>query len=131
MTNPVSRFEIYVNDMERAKTFYWNVFGRSERVDLSNVDMKMEMFVFPRADGWEWAAWALVKMEGSGPAEWCGPAFCGTLVYFTCEDCAVEESKVEANGGKVFKPKMNIGEFGFIAIVQDTEGNTIGLHSMK
>jgi predicted enzyme related to lactoylglutathione lyase len=52
-----------------------------------------------------------------------------TLVYFHCADCAVEESRVEAAGGKIQRPKMSIGDHGFISLVIDTEGNMIGLHS--
>jgi predicted enzyme related to lactoylglutathione lyase len=54
-----------------------------------------------------------------------------TLIYFACEDCAVEESKVEAAGGHIQKPKMSIGEYGFISLVVDSEGNLFGLYSMK
>jgi len=54
-----------------------------------------------------------------------------TLIYFSCEDCAVEESKVEAAGGRIQKPKMSIGEYGFISLAIDSEGNMFGLHSMK
>ena len=39
--------------------------------------------------------------------------------------------RVTANGGIVKKPKTSIGPNGFIALVQDTEGNVIGLHSIK
>jgi len=53
------------------------------------------------------------------------------VVYFCCEDCAVEESRAEANGGCVEQTKMPIGEYGFISLVVDTEGNRIGLHSLK
>jgi predicted enzyme related to lactoylglutathione lyase len=52
-----------------------------------------------------------------------------TLIYFPCEDCAGEESRVVDAGGAVQKGKMYIGEFGFISRVIDTEGNMIGLHS--
>jgi predicted enzyme related to lactoylglutathione lyase len=55
----------------------------------------------------------------------------GTLVYFTCEDCSIETARVEPAGGKVLQQKMPIGEHGFCSIVMDTEGNTIGFHSMK
>ena len=34
-------------------------------------------------------------------------------------------------GGKVMKEKVAIGQYGFIALVIDTEGNMIDLHSMK
>ncbi|MGK0185337.1 MAG: hypothetical protein ACI9R3_001113 [Verrucomicrobiales bacterium] len=50
---------------------------------------------------------------------------------FSCEDCAVEEARVAPAGGNVCKPKFAIGEFGFISLVSDTEGNMIGLHSLK
>ncbi|MEZ8130035.1 VOC family protein [Enterovibrio norvegicus] len=40
----------------------------------------------------------------------------GTIVYFGVEDCAVEESRIEASGGQVIKPKMSIGEFGFVCV---------------
>ena len=59
------------------------------------------------------------------------PSGNGTIVYFTCEDCAVEEKRVVPNGGKVMKSKFSIGQYGFISLVTDTEGNMIGLHSTK
>ncbi|MBX9448725.1 MAG: hypothetical protein KL787_02945 [Taibaiella sp.] len=71
------------------------------------------------------ASGSLVKMEGMAGGG------SNVIVYFGCEDCSVEESRVEAAGGKICQQKMSIGEFGFCSIVMDTEGNTIGLHSMK
>ena len=53
------------------------------------------------------------------------------LVYFSCADCAVEAAKAEKAGGRIQKPKMSIGPYGHIALVFDTEGNMIGLHSMR
>ena len=53
-----------------------------------------------------------------------------TLVYFVCDDCAVEEARVKKSGGRIEKPKFSIGEYGFISLVYDTEGNMFGLHSM-
>lgn len=53
-----------------------------------------------------------------------------TLVYFSCTDCAVEQERVTAAGGVVQRPKMSIGEYGFISLIVDTEGNRVGLHSM-
>jgi predicted enzyme related to lactoylglutathione lyase len=54
-----------------------------------------------------------------------------TMVYFQCEDCAVEGSRVAAAGGKVVREKLSIGQYGFIVLAHDTEGNMIGLHSMR
>ena len=53
-----------------------------------------------------------------------------TIVYFACADCAVEEAPAEKHGGRVEQRKMSIGEYGYISLVADTEGNMIGLHSM-
>jgi uncharacterized protein len=71
------------------------------------------------------AAGALAKMEG------CASGGGGTLVYFACEDCAVEAARAAEHGGRIFKEKMSIGKYGFIALVFDTEENMIGLHSMR
>lgn len=121
--NPVGWFEIYTSDMERAKSFYAGVFQKWDRIDLSNNGITM--FWFPWKDDASWAAWALVHMEDYGPSgQW-------TIVYFSCEDCAVEESRVEEFWWKVHQSKMSIGEFGFISMVVDTEWNMIGLHSNK
>ena len=126
-SNPVGWFEIYVQDMPRAKAFYEAVFqGKLE--ELKNPDPKgfpdMEMWAFPMDMEGPGAAGALVKMSGC-------PSGGSTLVYFSCEDCSVEAARVAPNGGKVFQEKMSIGEYGFIATVVDTEGNMIGLHSMQ
>jgi hypothetical protein len=43
----------------------------------------------------------------------------------------VEEGRVVPAGGKVLRPKFSIGDFGFISLVIDSEGNPIGLHSMS
>ena len=120
--NNVGWFEIYVDDMSRAKGFYETVLG----VPLSKLegpDVDMQAFPMdPEAPG---SSGSLVHMPGF-PA-----GGNSTLVYFTCEDCAVEESRVEGAGGKIEKTKFSIGPYGFISLVYDTEGNMFGLHSMS
>jgi predicted enzyme related to lactoylglutathione lyase len=122
--NPVGWFEIYVGDMSRAKAFYEAVFQKTLN-ELPVPTPDLEMWSFPWVDEGDGAAGALVKMEG------CPPGGNSTLVYFSCEDCAVEESRVAPAGGQVCKPKFAIGQWGFISLVLDTEGNMIGLHSTK
>ena len=122
--NPVHWFEIYVEDMPRAKAFYEAVLDvRLTRLESPTADI--EMWAFPMQRGGAGAAGALARMK-DGPA---GGA--GTIVYFSTEDCAVEAGRVVANGGKVMKGKFSIGEYGFIALVVDTEGNVVGFNSMK
>lgn len=122
--NPVHWFEIYVQDMPRAKAFYEAVLEvQLTRLDSPTEDI--EMWAFPMQRGAAGAAGALARMK-DGPA---GGA--GTIVYFRTEDCAVETGRVAANGGRVLKDKFSIGEYGFIALVADTEGNVIGFSSMK
>ena len=123
----VGWFEIYVDDLDRAAAFYEAVFEASlDTLDMSGVPgSPVEMRAFPMSEEGRGSAGALVKMEGVGPS----PG--GTLVYFTCEDCAVEAGRVAAAGGKVQREKQSIGPYGFIALVHDTEGNLIGLHSRQ
>ena len=120
--NPVGWFEIYVQDMERAKAFYETIFqGKLEQIPTPD----LEMWAFPMSEQGYGTAGALAKMEG------CASGGGGTLVYFKCEDCAVEAGRAAEHGGRIFKEKMSIGKYGFIALVFDTEGNMIGLHSMR
>ena len=127
MKNVINWFEIYTSDFNRAKKFYTEVF-KCELTDLPmNSDRHPEMnyATFP-GDGNAWgASGALVKMDMAKPG------IGGTLVYFATEEINNELGRVEAAGGKIIRPKQDIGEFGFIALVEDTEGNMIGLHSMK
>jgi len=61
-----------------------------------------------------------------------GPAGAGgVIIYFVCEDCAVEQARIVKHDGKIMKEKFSIGQYGHIALATDTEGNMIGLHSMK
>ncbi len=120
--NNVGWFEIYVDDMERAKRFYETVLGVTLS-DLGIPDVQMQAFPMdPDAPG---SAGSLVHMPGF-PA-----GGNSVLVYFTCEDCAVEEGRVVNAGGRIEKEKFSIGEYGFVSLVYDTEGNMFGLHSMK
>ncbi len=120
--NPVGWFEIYVQDMGRARKFYESVFGTGLQ-KLEGTDL--DMWAFPMQPEGKGAAGALVLMPGvsSGGG--------GTLVYFTCADCAEQARLAASAGGRVDRDKFSIGPYGFISLVVDTEGNMIGLHSMQ
>lgn len=120
--NPVCWFEIYVQDMPRARIFYEGVLGLSlERLGSPEI----EMWAFAMDAEKVGTGGALVKAPGvpSGGNS--------TLVYFACDDCAVEESRVEQFGGKVQRSKMSIGQYGFITLALDPDGNMLGLYSQK
>jgi predicted enzyme related to lactoylglutathione lyase len=126
--NPVGWFEIYVQDIEKAQKFYETVLG-IKMADLPNPteeDLKMKMFsVDENAMEKSGSNGALAQMAGmpSGGNS--------TLVYFSCNDCSVEEGRVESAGGSIFKTKFSIGQYGFISLCTDTDGNMFGLHSLK
>jgi uncharacterized protein len=123
-SNPVAWFEIYVQDLDRAVRFYEAVF-QVKLQQLSAPLSDLQIWSFPSDMQSYGTSGALVKREGvpSGGNS--------TLVYFHCEDCANEEGRVPHAGGRVQRNKLSIGEFGHISLVQDTEGNMIGLHSMQ
>jgi predicted enzyme related to lactoylglutathione lyase len=127
VANSINWFELYVQDMPRARAFYEALLGITlEPLKLpEGGDEGLEMWSFPGDMERYGANGALCRMPGvpSGPG--------GTLVYFACEDCGITAGRVAAAGGRVHREKMSIGEYGFIALAFDTEGNMIGLHSMR
>ena len=94
-------------------------------LDLSKLEGDAEMWAFPMLNGGSGASGALVKMPGFAAGA------NSVLVYFVCQDCASEAAKAVTAGGRIQKKKTSIGSYGFISLVYDTEGNMIGLHSMK
>ncbi len=124
--NPFTWVEIYVDNMSRAQKFYETILGiQLAELPMPDSDGEMQMMSFPWAQEESNISGALVKMEGMEPGSG------GTLVYFNCDDCSVEEGRVEGAGGQVLQAKMSLGEHGFCSIVMDTEGNSIGLYSMN
>lgn len=126
-SNPVVWFEIYVNELNRSKKFYEEVLKIecNELAIPGEMEGGLKMISFPMNLNGPGASGALVKIEGIMAG---GNS---TVVYFHCEDCAVEESRVVKAGGKIFKSKQSIGKYGFISLAYDTEGNMFGLHSMS
>lgn len=131
--NIICWFEIYVKDMERAKKFYNTVIGTQFQDapempgDSSDSSPGMKMSFFSSMEN-EGVNGALVEMAGTKQ----GDGQCvNTMVYFPCKDASEEESRIEAAGGRVIRPKFSIGEFGFCSICEDSEGNPFGLFSME
>lgn len=120
--NPVCWFDIHVSNLAAATTFYETVLD----VKLTQLPIEWgKQSTFPFEEQGANATGAIVESEdikANGN---------NTVIYFNSEDCITEEVKVEAAGGKLIRPKTSIGEFGFISLFSDLDGNTIGLHSRK
>ncbi|MEC7495879.1 MAG: VOC family protein [Pseudomonadota bacterium] len=124
--NPVGWFEIYVAEMDRAKDFYEDVVGAgfsAAPIAGEGPDAGMEMLFFDADDSAAGAPGALVRHPMRPPAR---P---GPLAYSSGAACGAAAARATARGSKVYVEKQSIGEMGFIAIVGDSEGNSIGLHS--
>lgn len=125
--NTICWFEIYVDDMDRAKKFYSDVLGyplNDAPAVAGSDDFTMAFFSTAENQG---VSGALVQMKGVRTN---APENTSTIVYFPCYDCSVEESRVTKAGGTVVRSKMSIGDYGFVSLCQDTENNTFGLYSM-
>lgn len=119
--NPVNWFEIYVQDIERARKFYETVL-KVKLESLGNPDLPM--LAFPSNQESFGTSGALVQFPEKSSG------INSTIVYFYCEDCAQEAKRVVPAGGKIHRDKISIGQYGFIVLALDTEGNMFGLHSM-
>ena len=117
--NPVNWFEIPVNDLARAKSFYESILG----IELTESEMgPNKMAWFPMEKDAAGAAGTLIQGDGYTPSQE------GTLVYLHVDDIEVTLGKIDDTGGKPLMPKMNIGQHGFIAHFEDSEGNRVALH---
>lgn len=121
-SNPVGWFDINVSNLDRAKKFYESVFN----VQLTDLPLEWgKQALFPFNHEANNISGALVEKADMIPNG------NNTVVYFETDDCIAEEQRIEQKGGKILQSKMSIGDFGFISIFIDSEGNTIGLHSRK
>ena len=125
MTNAISWFEIGTNDLDRATKFYEAVFQiKLNPLDLDNIKMRM----FPLDDMMTGVGGALVFSHGfHKPSSTDGP-----LIYLNANpDVQLLLDRVEAAGGKVMVPKTEISpDYGYMAVIIDSEGNRIALHSV-
>jgi uncharacterized protein len=123
MAHAINWFEIPAADFERAKKFYETVLG-SSLVPMDSPGRKMGAF----AADWSKGEVSGCVVEGEGAVPTAG----GTMVFLNCSpDLALALARVEQAGGKVIMPKMQIPMqgAGWMAIICDSEGNTVGLHS--
>ncbi|MCL2700464.1 MAG: VOC family protein [Phycisphaerae bacterium] len=120
-TNPAGWFEIPTRDIERARTFYERTFG----IQLTSHTMgEYEMLMFPDERGKPGAGGCLSKGPTSVPCDK------GTLLYLNVTSIESVLERAMRNGGKVVQEKTSIGEHGFFAILEDPDGNHLGVHMM-
>jgi predicted enzyme related to lactoylglutathione lyase len=117
---PVNWFEIPAKDLKRAKAFYEHVLG----VELSLNEMgPLKMAWFPMHQNAPGSTGSLVQADAYEPSHK------GSMVYFSVASIEDALKKIESKGGKVLRPKMSIGEYGFVAHFEDCEGNRVALHA--
>jgi predicted enzyme related to lactoylglutathione lyase len=120
--NPVGWFEIPATDLERAQKFYEELLGiKMRREDVPGY----EMVWFPSDEKAKGIPGALMKGTAYNPRSH------GTVIYFTCPDIEGTLLRAEKMGSEIILPKKDIGKWGTIAWITDSEGNFIGLHSRK
>jgi len=122
MPSAINWFQIPATNIARARSFYETICDLSlEKLDTPN----MEMWAFPADRQGGDVGGALICGEGAVPSA------TGTAVFLSGDpDLQVMLDRVEGAGGSILIPKTAIGmDAGFFAMITDTEGNTVGLHS--
>jgi len=120
--NALNWFEIPATDLGRAQKFYESIFD----ISMQFMDMgETQMSMFPTGE--KNVGGAITKSEFNQPSS------SGSLIYLNANpNLETVLEKVEASGGQVAMPKTPISdEWGFFAIIIDTEGNSVGLHSIQ
>lgn len=120
MSDFIVWFEIPVKDLDRAIKFYSSVLAVP--VQLQHGESPMGILGFEHSPASGCLYQADDERIGKG----------GPVLYFNVSG-RLDDSlvKVEANGGEVVQNKHSIGVYGYRAIVKDSEGNHIALHSYK
>jgi len=120
--HPVFYFEIPVTNMNRAVTFYEELMEL--KLDRQIVD-GYEMALFPFADGAPGATGALAKGDVYKPSK------DGAIIYFQVRDIKSTVEKAQKLGRPILYPIKDIGEAGFVAEIEDTEGNRLALNQPR
>lgn len=117
--NPVNWFEIPVADLARAKTFYETALS----IEIAETKMgEADMGWFPMEMGASGATGTLIKCQGYTPSQE------GSLVYLQVDAIDPTLEAIAQAGGKTLMPRTSIGEHGFVAHFEDSEGNRVALH---
>jgi predicted enzyme related to lactoylglutathione lyase len=122
MKNAITWFDIPTLDFERALKFYRDILGSPLRVD-DYLGQKLAYFPMdPKGD---------VGGDLVPPSKFNKPSKVGTRVYLSVESVDDVLARVVKAGGKIAQAKYSIGKPGYIAVIEDSEGNVVGLNSLK
>lgn len=111
-------FDIPVADLDRASTFYAQTLGIQVSKQNFN-DVEFSVLEHDKGNG----GCLIPRAEEVAPES-------GILVYFNVHGRLHDSvDKAQAHGGKIVLPIHPIGPHGFRAIILDSEGNRIALHS--
>jgi len=120
--NAITRFDMPTVNFDRAVKFYSNILG--ENLHVSEF-MGQKLAIFPCEQSQDSVSGCLVP-----PGPNCKVSSEGTRIYLNCQGkLDAVASRVEKAGGEIMQPKFAIGEHGYIVMIRDSEGNTVGLHS--
>ena len=131
--NSLNWFEIPAKNIKRSKKFYESIFGiKMQEMEMNLAPQNgvsgggMQMAFFPWKEGSGKANGGLVQSKTHKPSK------DGAVIYLNANPKLDKVlARINKAGGKVVMPKMQAGDFGFMAFFIDTEGNRIALHSMK
>lgn len=123
MPNPIVWVDIPVKNVDRAIKFYSAV-----------LDLRVKKDDFP-----SFSIGLVAQGQGEVgvclfpfPADENQPSEHGPLVYLNCEGRLAEAlEEVDARGGRIVKGRHSVGGLGWRAIVIDSEGNRVALHSRE
>ena len=121
MANQIVWVDIPVLNLDRAVRFYSAVLGAEvQKQEYPG----MTIALLPGADSDNAVSGCLFTKDDEKPSDR------GMLVYLNAQGRLDEAiAAVESTGGKVLQPKHQIGPHGFRAVVLDSEGNRVALHS--
>lgn len=121
MKNVITWFDIPTTDLNRAVEFYSEILG--EEITVGEF-MGQTLAFFPMESMEEVGGDLVPPDQGNAPSS------TGTRVYLNCDGKLDEVlGRVTKAGGSILQPKTPIGEAGWKALIVDTEGNVVGLHS--
>lgn len=125
--NAINWFEIPVTDFERAKKFYESIYDyQMPENQMGTARMGFLLYDFKSGK----VGGAIVYQP-----DFHKPEDAGSLIFLNCQpDLQVVLDRVEDAGGKILKHKILVSadeKLGFWALIRDSEGNRIALHSMS